>query len=79
MGSYRRGKANSGDLDILISTTDGTSHIGLLGKLLEKLTAQRPGEAGRGERIIAHTLTWEPHGHLYCILPTLQEARILHG
>ena len=59
MGSYRRGKANSGDLDILISTTDGTSHIGLLGKLLEKLTAQRPDEAGRGERIIAHTLTWD--------------------
>ena len=63
VGSYRRGKANSGDIDILISTTDGTSHIGLLRKLLEKLTAQRPEEAGVGERIIAHTLTeGEPHG-----------------
>ncbi|KAG9308110.1 hypothetical protein JVU11DRAFT_12542 [Chiua virens] len=41
MGSYRRGKADCGDIDILITrpTTDGKTHQGVLRTLLEKLHA----------------------------------------
>ena len=37
VGSYRRGKADSGDIDVLISHIDGRSHVGLLQKLVEQL------------------------------------------
>ncbi|KAF8841652.1 hypothetical protein BDN67DRAFT_900977 [Paxillus ammoniavirescens] len=39
MGSFRRGKADCGDIDILITrpTTDGKTHQGLLPHLLERL------------------------------------------
>ncbi|KAG7439775.1 uncharacterized protein BT62DRAFT_912418 [Guyanagaster necrorhizus] len=39
MGSYRRGKADCGDIDIMITRCpdDGTTHAGVLGKLLKKL------------------------------------------
>ncbi|KAG6374231.1 hypothetical protein JVT61DRAFT_4890 [Boletus reticuloceps] len=41
MGSYRRGKADCGDIDILITrpTTDGKTHQGVLRTLLERLHA----------------------------------------
>ncbi|KAK0467096.1 DNA polymerase lambda [Desarmillaria tabescens] len=39
MGSYRRGKADCGDIDIMITRCpdDGRTHAGVLGKLLKKL------------------------------------------
>ncbi|PBK99506.1 hypothetical protein ARMGADRAFT_919392 [Armillaria gallica] len=40
MGSYRRGKADCGDIDIMITRCpddDGKTHAGVLGKLLKKL------------------------------------------
>ncbi|KAK7448434.1 hypothetical protein VKT23_013697 [Stygiomarasmius scandens] len=41
MGSYRRGKANCGDIDILITRddSDGKTHQGVLHRLLKKLHA----------------------------------------
>ncbi|KAF9016733.1 Nucleotidyltransferase [Hymenopellis radicata] len=39
MGSYRRGKADCGDIDIMITRepSDGKTHAGILAKLLQKL------------------------------------------
>nr|BAF37047.1 DNA polymerase lambda [Coprinopsis cinerea] len=41
MGSYRRGKATCGDIDILITrpTDDGKTHAGVLGRLIQELHA----------------------------------------
>ncbi|KAJ8365808.1 hypothetical protein SKAU_G00146390 [Synaphobranchus kaupii] len=36
-GSYRRGKATCGDVDVLITHPDGTSHKGVFGKILLSL------------------------------------------
>ena len=36
-GSYRRGKATCGDVDVLVTHPDGKSHKGIFSKLLEKL------------------------------------------
>lgn len=36
-GSYRRGKATCGDVDILISHPDGKSHKGVFSKVLQIL------------------------------------------
>lgn len=36
-GSYRRGKATCGDVDILISHPDGKSHKGVFSKVLQSL------------------------------------------
>jgi len=36
-GSYRRGKATCGDVDILITHIDGISHEGLLVPLVDSL------------------------------------------
>lgn len=36
-GSYRRGKASCGDMDIVITHLDGKSHIGFLPKLVKRL------------------------------------------
>lgn len=36
-GSYRRGKATCGDVDVLITHPDGQSHNGVFSKLLQKL------------------------------------------
>ncbi|KAM9132798.1 DNA polymerase lambda isoform 1-T2 [Pangshura tecta] len=36
-GSYRRGKATCGDVDILVTHPDGKSHRGIFGKLLDSL------------------------------------------
>ncbi|XP_051122021.1 DNA polymerase lambda isoform X2 [Andrographis paniculata] len=36
-GSYRRGKASCGDLDIVITHNDGVSHIGFLAKFVKRL------------------------------------------
>ncbi|TNN71224.1 DNA polymerase lambda [Liparis tanakae] len=36
-GSYRRGKATCGDVDVLVSHPDGKSHKGVFGKLLKSL------------------------------------------
>jgi DNA polymerase lambda len=36
-GSYRRGKADCGDVDILITHPDGKSHKGVFSKLLSSL------------------------------------------
>ncbi|XP_047959735.1 DNA polymerase lambda [Salvia hispanica] len=36
-GSYRRGKASCGDMDIVITHPDGKSHIGFLTKYVERL------------------------------------------
>ncbi|GFP96163.1 DNA polymerase lambda [Phtheirospermum japonicum] len=36
-GSYRRGKASCGDMDIVITHHDGKSHIGFLPKLVKRL------------------------------------------
>jgi DNA polymerase lambda len=37
-GSYRRGAATCGDVDILITHPDGKSHVGVFGPLLRRLT-----------------------------------------
>lgn len=39
-GSFRRGRATCGDVDVLISHPDGRSHVGIMGRLLEKLKEQ---------------------------------------
>lgn len=39
-GSYRRGKATCGDVDVLVTHPDGKSHKGIFGKLLAKLKQQ---------------------------------------
>ncbi|XP_045190402.2 DNA polymerase lambda-like isoform X2 [Mercenaria mercenaria] len=39
-GSYRRGKATCGDVDILVTHPDGKSHKGIFAKLLAKLKDQ---------------------------------------
>lgn len=39
-GSYRRGKATCGDVDVLVTHPDGKSHKGLFGKLLGRLKEQ---------------------------------------
>lgn len=36
-GSYRRGKATCGDVDVLVTHPDGKSHKGLFSKLLARL------------------------------------------
>lgn len=36
-GSYRRGKATCGDVDVLITHPDGQSHKGVFSKLLQSL------------------------------------------
>uniref|UniRef100_A0A8C0G3I4 DNA polymerase n=1 Tax=Chelonoidis abingdonii TaxID=106734 RepID=A0A8C0G3I4_CHEAB len=36
-GSYRRGKATCGDVDVLVTHPDGQSHRGIFGKLLDSL------------------------------------------
>lgn len=36
-GSYRRGKATCGDVDVLITHPDGKSHKGVFGKVLQSL------------------------------------------
>ncbi|TFK07012.1 DNA polymerase lambda [Platysternon megacephalum] len=36
-GSYRRGKATCGDVDVLVTHPDGRSHRGVFGKLLDSL------------------------------------------
>lgn len=36
-GSYRRGKATCGDVDVLVTHPDGHSHQGVFGKLLNVL------------------------------------------
>lgn len=36
-GSYRRGKATCGDVDVLISHPDGKSHKGVFSKVLQSL------------------------------------------
>ncbi|XP_004616395.2 DNA polymerase lambda isoform X3 [Sorex araneus] len=39
-GSYRRGKASCGDVDVLVTHPDGRSHQGILSRLLESLRQQ---------------------------------------
>lgn len=39
-GSYRRGKATCGDVDVLITHPDGRSHQGIFGRLLDSLRQQ---------------------------------------
>lgn len=43
MGSYRRGEANSGDIDILITRdpSDGKTHQGLIGKVVQALSEKK--------------------------------------
>ncbi|XP_028395240.1 DNA polymerase lambda-like [Dendronephthya gigantea] len=36
-GSFRRGRTTCGDVDVLVSHPDGRSHLGVMGRLLEKL------------------------------------------
>lgn len=36
-GSYRRGKANCGDIDILITKTDGSTIKGIIERVVERL------------------------------------------
>lgn len=36
-GSYRRGKATCGDVDVLVTHPDGQSHRGVFNKLLDSL------------------------------------------
>lgn len=53
-GSYRRGKASCGDVDVLLTHPDGRSHQGIFNPLLDRLRRQgtssvsvRVGGAGR--------------------------------
>ncbi|XP_049646826.1 DNA polymerase lambda isoform X1 [Suncus etruscus] len=39
-GSYRRGKASCGDVDVLVTHPDGRSHQGILSRLLDSLRKQ---------------------------------------
>lgn len=41
-GSYRRGKSTCGDVDILVTHSDGRSHRGVLPQLVEE--GERSGE-----------------------------------
>ncbi|XP_063483858.1 DNA polymerase lambda isoform X2 [Symphalangus syndactylus] len=41
-GSYRRGKATCGDVDVLITHPDGRSHRGIFSRLLDSLRQQVP-------------------------------------
>lgn len=47
-GSYRRGKATCGDVDVLISHPDGKSHKGVFTKVLQSLhdSGKPPGGFG---------------------------------
>lgn len=46
-GSYRRGKPTCGDVDILVTHSDGRSHRGVLSQLVEE--GKKTGEdVGRG-------------------------------
>lgn len=55
-GSYRRGKPTCGDVDVLITHPDGSSHVGVFNKVLNKLH-----EDGQCYRHIIHT---HDKGHL---------------
>lgn len=46
-GSYRRGASSCGDIDILLTHPDGSSHVGLLGRVLDKLYAEAFLKAGQ--------------------------------
>lgn len=39
-GSYRRGKATCGDMDVLLTHPDGRSHQGIFSRLLDSLRQQ---------------------------------------
>lgn len=39
-GSYRRGRPDCGDVDVLVTHPDGRSHVGLLGRLVAHLERQ---------------------------------------
>ena len=45
-GSYRRGKPTCGDVDILVTHSDGRSHRGVLPRLLQE--GRESGESGEG-------------------------------
>ena len=81
VGSYRRGKKESGDCDVLVSHTDGVSHVGLLEKLVEHLTASgflrerltdgRGKQEKSAEEEKTHTRTTQANGGKYmgiCLL-----------
>ncbi|PNJ87031.1 POLL isoform 9, partial [Pongo abelii] len=47
-GSYRRGKATCGDVDVLITHPDGRSHRGIFSRLLDSLRQQAVPSVGPG-------------------------------
>ena len=57
-GSYRRGKPTCGDVDILVTHSDGRSHRGVLPRLVEegKESGERREEKG-GEGCIKFCIT----------------------
>lgn len=46
-GSYRRGKAHCGDVDMVLTHPDGSSHVGLLERILNLLYSQTFLKAGQ--------------------------------
>ncbi|ESO02110.1 hypothetical protein HELRODRAFT_161346 [Helobdella robusta] len=71
-GSYRRGQTTCGDVDILITHPDGSSHVGLFDALIGSLT-----ETGflTDELIIAHNGPQQKYLGL-CKLPESKHRRI---
>jgi DNA polymerase lambda len=77
VGSYRRNKSTSGDIDVLVSHTDGTTHVKLLELLVESLTAsgflrekltdtastKKPDDEAADKN--KHTHTKQPNGGKY--------------
>ena len=52
-GSYRRGKPTCGDVDILVTHSDGRSHKGVLPRLVQE-------GKDRGEYSVGHRTGWLP-------------------
>lgn len=80
-GSYRRGKATCGDVDILVTHPDGKSHQGVYGKLIAKLKEEsRLHLPTHGTTFSTRSTTLSTHGStFFCLIfwPRLTSTGIL--
>ncbi|XP_042094660.2 DNA polymerase lambda isoform X4 [Ovis aries] len=72
-GSYRRGKATCGDMDVLLTHPDGRSHQGVFSRLLDSLRQQAPSCVGPGfltDDLVSHEENGQQQKYLgVCQLP----------